>query len=278
MKTMNSPDLESLWQRNRQHIRTNIGKWFPGEDVIVRGRSLFNDWVNELSFIQFNVLNITGRLVNERVAKWIETSIFFTSYPDARIWCNQLGALAGTQKTSPVAGFVLGCLAADSKAYGSRAQYLSVIAVQDMYQQYAEGQTAAEIVEGFPKSRGFPMIPGFARPVRVNDERLEPARRLTAQLGFERGPHMEMAEDASQYLLDTYGLGMNAAGFCSAFLLDQEFTAEEVYRLRVADVASGVMACFSDHAHQPENSFLPLQCNDIRYCGPAKRSLLTARK
>lgn len=272
-----SSSEQSLWQRNRRHIRTHIGKWLAGEDVIVRGRSLFNEWVDELNFVQFNVLNVTGRLIDKRLSQWLETSLFFTAYPDARIWCNQLGALAGTQQTSPAAAYVLGCLAADSKAYGSKAQYLSVLAVQEMGRRYDAGETAVDIVESFAKSGGFPMIPGFARPVRVSDERLQPARRLTLQLGFTPGMHMVMAEEVSQYLVDTYGLGMNAAGFCSAFLLDQQFSAEEIYRLRVADVASGVMACYVDQLEKPENSFLPLQCNDVNYCGPAKRSLKLSR-
>lgn len=275
---MSSSADSTLWQRNRHCIKTNIGKWLAGDDVIVRGRSLLNEWVDELNFVQLNVLNITGRVIDEPLSRWLEKSLFFTSYPDARIWCNQMGALAGTQKTSPASAFVLGCLAADSKAYGSKAQYLAVLVLQDMQSARESGQTVPEIIEAFPKSQGFPMISGFSRPVRVNDERLQPARRLSKELGFEPGVHLQLAEEVSDYLLRTYGLGMNAAGFCSGFLLDQNFSPIEVYRLRVADVASGTMACYCDNIEQPENSFLPLQCRDINYRGPAKRSLKLHRK
>lgn len=274
---MSSSDNSSLWQRNRKHIKTSIGKWIAGEDVIVRGRSLLHEWVDELNFIQLHVLNLTGRVIDKPLSHWLEKSLFFTAYPDARIWCNQLGALAGTQKTSPVSAFAVGCLAADSKAYGSKAQYFSVLAMQDMRQQHMAGESVRDIVEAFPKSQGFPLISGFARPVRVNDERLQPARRLSKELGFQPGEHLQLAEEVSTYLLNQYGLGMNAAGFCSAFLLDQGFSPIEIYRLRVADVASGVMACYCDNSDQPENTFLPLQCGDINYRGPEKRNLAPNR-
>lgn len=274
---MNSSNTSTLWQRNRNHIKTSIGKWTAGEDVIVRGRSLLNEWVNELDFIQLHVLNLTGRLIEKPLSHWLEKSLFFTAYPDARLWCNQLGAMAGNQKTSPASAFVLGCLAADSKAYGSKAQYLSVLALQNIQQQYLAGESVGDIVEAFPKSQGFPIISGFARPVRINDERLQPARQLTKELGFQPGDHLQLAEEVSSYLLQRYGLGMNVAAFCSAFLLDQGFSPIEIYRLRVADVASGVMACYCDNSERPENSFLPLECRDINYRGPAKRNLTSSR-
>lgn len=271
---MTSTVEPSLWNKNHQHIKTRIGQWLAGEDVILRGRSLLNDWVKELDYMQLHVLNITGRVIDQRLSRWMDRSLFFTSYPDARIWCNQLGAMAATQKTSPASAFVLGCLAADSKAYGSKAEYLCALELQKMQQQWKRGVGTEQIVEAYPKSHGFPMISGFSRPVRVADERLQPARDLSDRMGFEPGLYLSLAELVSNYLLDRYGLGMNAAAYSSAFLLDHEFSAEEIYHLRVAAVASGVMACYCDNLDQPENSFLPLYCHDIVYRGVGKRTLI----
>lgn len=270
---MSSSPTNNIWQQNRQRIQTQIGQWLAGEDVIVRGRSLFYDLLHELDFAQLHVLNLTGRLIDKNLSHWLDRSIFFTSYPDVRIWCNQLGAMAAVQKTSPVAAHAIGSLAADSKAYGSKAQYLTVLALQTMRQRQMAGDALADIVEAFPKRRGFPIISGFARPVRVADERLQPARDLSKKYHFEPGEHVQLAEAVSDYLLDQYGLGMNAAAYSSAFLMDRGFSAEEIYRLRAADVCSGVMACYADYFARPDNSLLPLQCDDINYQGVSKRHL-----
>lgn len=263
----------SLWDENHQHIRTRIGQWLAGEDVILRGRSLLHEWAKELDYMQLHVLNITGRVIDAQLSHWMDRSLFFTSYPDARIWCNQLGAMAATQKTSPVSAFVLGCLAADSKAYGSKAEHICALELQKMQQQRDAGMSVERIVEAYPKSQGHPMISGFSRPIRVADERLQPARDLSERLGFKPGSYLQLAEQVSDDLLGRYGLGMNAAAYSTAFLLDRGFSPEEIYRIRTAAVASGVMACYCDHLDQPENSFLPLYCHDIVYDGVGKRSL-----
>jgi len=66
---------------------------------------------------------------------------------------------------------------------------------------------------------------------------------------------------------------MNINGYMSAFLSDQGFSAQEVYRMFSMLVASGVTACYLDTYRQPAGSFLPLRCEDISYQGPAQRAV-----
>ena len=66
------------------------------------------------------ILIIIGRLVDKRLADWVEAGFLCVSWPDSRIWCNQIGALAGSLKTSPVSATMAGVLAADSRMYGSK--------------------------------------------------------------------------------------------------------------------------------------------------------------
>lgn len=266
-----SPTDTAFWDERRRHIRTRIGQWLGGRDVLVRGRWLLGDLLQELSVTQLTVLNITGRVIDQRLATWLEKTIFFTGYPDHRIWCNQLGALAGNGNTSPVAATAAGILAADSKAYGSKVQYLTVLSLTELQADYASGTSLAELVARFPLRNGIPSISGFARPGRAADERLAPMRRFSAELGFTPGRNLEFVETLAEYLRVHHQADMNAAAYACAFLMDQGFTAMEVYRIRTADVLSGVLACYGDLYDCPANAFLPQTCTDVQYEGVARR-------
>lgn len=261
----------TFWDERRRHVRTHIGKWLGGRDTLVRGQWLLRDLLGELNVTQLAVLNITGRLIEPRLAAWLEKTVFFTSYPDHRIWCNQLGALAGNGRTSPVAATAAGILAADSKAYGSKVQYRTILSLTELQADYAAGTSLAELVARFPLRNGVPSISGFARPVKVADERLEPMRRFTAELGFAPGRYVEFVEALADYLRVHHQADMNAAAYACAFLMDQGFSATEVYRIRTADVLSGVLACYGDLYDSPADAFLPQTCTDVQYEGVARR-------
>jgi citrate synthase len=270
--TAPTPDT-AFWDERRRHIRTRIGKWLGGRDVLVRGQWLLRDLLQELNVTQLAVLNITGHIIDSRLAIWLEKTVFFTSYPDHRIWCNQLGALAGNGKTSPVAATAAGVLAADSKAYGSKVQYLTVLSLTELQADHAAGVSLTELVARFPLRNGVPSISGFARPVKVADERLEPMRRFSAELGFIPGPYVEFVEALAEHLRVHHQADMNAAAYACAFLMDQGFSAMEVYRIRTADVLSGVLACYGDLYDSPANAFLPQTCTDVQYEGVARRTV-----
>jgi hypothetical protein len=267
------PPDTSPWDCRRGRIRTGLGQWFGGRDIKVRGRWLLAELLERLSITQLNVFNITGRVIEPALATWFEKTVFFTSYPDPRIWCNHLGAMAGNGGTSPAAAAAIGTLAADSRAYGSKLQYLTVRTLQQLYARRASGLDWAEALSDFPARNGIPDLPGFARPGRVTDERLEPLRKLTGQLGFSPGPYMQFVEELSNHLRHHHSLDMNAAAYACAFLLDQGFSADDVYRLRTSDVLGGVLACYTGWCEEPEDGFLPLRCGDVGYAGPSPRAL-----
>jgi hypothetical protein len=262
------------WDQRRGRIKTALGQWLGGRDVQVRGRWLLAELLQELSVTQLSVFNITGRLISPALATWLEKTVFFTSYPDPRIWCNHLGAMAGNGGASPAAAAALGTLAADSRAYGSKLQYLTVRTLQDLYNRRHGGEDWPQALAHMPWRNGAPDLPGFARPGRVPDERLEPMRRITRELGFAPGPYLQFVADLSAYLIEHHQRDMNAAAYACAFLMDQGFSADEVYRLRTSDVLSGVLACYSEWRSAPEDGFLPLRCDDVGYTGPPPRSLL----
>lgn len=267
-----TPDT-TPWDGRRGRISTPLGQWLGGRDVRVRGRWLLADLLGQVSLVQLTVLNITGRLIEPALATWFEKTVFFTSYPDPRIWCNHLGAMAGNGGASPAAAAAVGTLAADSRAYGSKLQYLMVRTLEHISERRQSGADWPQALADLPARNGTPELPGFARPGRMPDERLAPVQQLTRELGFLPGPYLQLVTELSAYLSEHHGLDMNAAAYGCAFLMDRGFSADEVYRLRTSDVLGGVLACYSGWHGEPEDGFLPLRCEDVVYLGPPERTL-----
>ena len=269
-----SPDNYFLWQQKRGNIVTSIGKWVGGDDVQVRQYSLLKDLFQQVSYMQLQVLNATGKLISPELGRWLENNFMVMSYPDARIWCNQVGAFAGTLKTSPTAATVAGCLAADSRVYGgSQTSEHAMRFIQQTLLKYKAGQSIEALVAAAPVKQGKPAIIGFARPVARTDERIAPHQQMTEALGFSKGEHMQLADLIAEHMQQHYGMGINIGGYTAAFMSDQGFSPEEVYRIKNLCVASGVTACYQDQLTEPEHSFLPWRCDDIEYQGHGPRPL-----
>ena len=117
------------------------------------------------------------------------------------------------------------------------------------------------------------IIPGFVRPVARGDERIPAMERVTANLGFEVGEHLDLAYEVEKYMIHTYNEGMNNLGYRCAFLCDQGYSADEQFRICSVMVHSGVGACYAEAADNPPEGFFPLRCEDIDYQGPPPRML-----
>jgi len=263
----------NYWESRRNHITSKTGKWIGGKDVISHGVSLMNEMLGQKSYMQMLVLNATGKMIDERLSQWLEGNFIGMSYPDSRIWCNQIGALCGSGGTTVVAATVAGTLASDSRAYGgSQTNKIGMEFIQQALIQQEQGAHIQDIINRAKFKDGKPVITGYARPVQRNDERIVPHENMTKSLGFAIGPHLSLAYKISEFLQEKYNLGMNIGGYSSAFLSDQNFTPDEVYRIKSLVVASGVTASFVDN-HNNSNGFLPLHCSDLDYQGPPPRAL-----
>ena len=263
--------IEYLEQR-RGKIISNTGGWFPGTGVFSHGYSMLEELVGEKSYFQILVLNATGRLVEPELADWIEAVYGCLSWPDPRIWCNQIGALAGTARASVVAGTAMGVLATDSRSYGVLPLIEGVSFIQNALLRYQQGSTASDIVREAASARGGkPYIVGYIRPIAKGDERLDVMEKVAKKLCLPVGEHLSLAYAIEKVLLNTYDEGMNINGYVSAVLSDYGFSAQQTYQMFSTLVASGVTACYLDTYHRPPDTFLPLRCTDIDYQGPVAR-------
>lgn len=258
----------------RGKIYSSTGGWFPGKGVFSHGYSMLEELVGEKSYFQILILNATGRLVSRELADWVEACFGCLSWPDPRIWCNQVGALAGTARTSVIAAASLGSLANESKAYGAYTFLAGVSFIQGALKQHKGGASAVEIVNGaVSRKGGKPAIMGYFRPIAKGDERIEVLERVSQKLGLEDGEHLTLAYDIEEVLMSNYDEGMNLNGYVSAFLSDHGFSGSDIYQIFALCVSSGVVACYLDTAQRPPGDFLPLRCEDIDYQGNIKRSV-----
>ena len=109
----------ALWNEYRNKIVSYKGGWRIGDAVYNHGFNMMEDFIGKKSFFQVLVLNTTGKMPSKEFSDWLEASFICLSWPDARIWCNQIGALAGTLRTSCASAVAGGILAADSRMYGA---------------------------------------------------------------------------------------------------------------------------------------------------------------
>lgn len=270
-----SNDKTGYWDSRRGKVFSSIGGWRVGEGVYSHGFDLVGDHVaGKRSFIELHMLNHTGRMPKRAVADWCEMIYIGLSWPDARIWCNQIAAMAGETQTSVGVATAASIAAADSRLYGGSTIVGGCDWLNHVKSEQILGHSIKDIVDAEVKrSRGVVHIKGFARPIANGDERVKQLRRYARDLGFEVGEYERIAFEVEDYLRSAYGECMNMNGYVAAFLSDQGYTGQEMFNMSCAAVFSGSSACFVDAEKRPYGSLMPLRCDDIDYQGKAKRAV-----
>lgn len=262
------------WDQQRGVIRTRIGGWKIGKGVTTYGYSLIDELVGKASYFDVLILSITGEMPEKCLSTWAEAIYSCMSFPDPRIWCNQIGALAGSMRTPPISGITAGIQASDSRMYGPGTANNTHAFLSSAVKQHAEGINIQEIVESMSRRSGSkPIIPGYGRPLATGDERVVAMNMVSKQLGFEWGPYMLLAREIDQHMLTNHGESMNLATFIVAFLCDQQWTLEQIRQLTSMIVTAGVAACYSEAYDKPAETFLPLRCEDVDYRGVGPRAV-----
>jgi citrate synthase len=272
----NRRDDIGFWDRKRGTIRTRKGGFVISKGTVYsHGYRLLEELMGKITYFQLLILNATSRLPKRPVADWLEASVFCVSYPDARIWCNHIGSLGGAMQATPIAANCAGLLATDSRLYGPLSVVNSAKFITEALTLKKAGMDVEEIVETLPRRRpdGTLMIPGFNRPVASGDERIPLLEELTKALGFEMGAHLTLAYEIEGVTSKKYNEYMNSGGYRAAFLSDQGYNPQEIYRIISIYMNVGITACYSEAADQPGESFFPLRCEDIDYQGKPPRKL-----
>ncbi len=261
------------WDNRRGKIISKKGGWRVGVGVESHGYDLINELVGHYSYMQVVVLNATGKMPSRQLADWLEAIHICLSWPDPRIWCNRIGALGGSVKASPISSVCSGTMGADSNAYGIRPLVEGVGFIVRALTEISQRNISVEnyIDEQVDRRGGKPFFMGYARPLAKGDERIGAMERVTENLGFSAGPHLNLAYKIEKALSQRFDETMNINGYGSAFMADQGISPVEIYRVCSVLVASGVAASYVDNVDEEAGLFSPLRISDIKYEGPQSR-------
>lgn len=260
--------------QQRGKLLDRKGGWLASEGVFSNGHDLLREMLPNKSYFHVLVLNALGFVPEDKFCRWLEAIFICLSWPDPRIWCNGVGALAGSAETTALSATAAGMLASDSVMYGPYTLRKGTEFIQSSRKIIDDGVTVVDYINSqIKRSGGKVHLMGFARPIAVGDERLEAMLDYTECLGYEVGPHLQLSLEMERYLIANYHESMNIGGYISAFLSDQGLNSEQVYRLFPSMVNSGVTACYVEQIEKPNDAYLPQTCSDVEYSGPARRDV-----
>lgn len=262
------------YDRYRGTIFSRKGGWRVGVGIETHGYSLLDDIHGKCSLFQVMIMNVTGKLPERRLADMVEGLFICSSWPDARIWCNKLGAFSAATRTSATAAIAAGGLAGDSKLYGAGAGRAIDAFINSAYQHInVEKWSVGDFIETYAYKYGKLQAPGFARPLAKGDERVVAMRHHANELGYSTGPFESLANLVEDYLSAKEGEGLNSAGYFVVFMKDQGFTIEQIMGIGAWAISTGVYASYFEYIDQAPEVFLPLKVDDIDYAGPAIRDV-----
>lgn len=246
---------------------TDMGAWFAGERVVFRGKDLFTELFDK-SWVDIWFYGITGKFfTKEQIELFSRTWVICTSYPEPRIWNNRVAALSGTARTTAMMAVSCAIAVSEGKFYGGQANFAAVEFIKKAKKLVEQGEDLEDIVKAEIKAtRQVPV--GFGRPIINKDERVPHALRLAKELGFDDGPHLNLAYRIEEILRKTrYRAVLNIGGFTSALYADQGLEAKDFYRMATVIYSAGMMACYIDAVDKPAGTFFPLRCERIAYEG-----------
>lgn len=245
---------------------TKMGKWFPGERVVFRGRDLFDD-LKGLSWMALLLFGITGRVPDEKQIRLFEGIwVLCTSYPDPRLWNNRVGALAGTVRSTATLGVSAAIAVCEASIYGHRPTIRAMDFLRRTRRSLDQGADLGECVVA--ELRKYRNIAGYGRPAASKDERIEPLMALADGLGLADGPAVRLAFEIEKVLRDgRWRFRMNVAAVAAGLAADQGLSEHEYYRYSVLCFTAGMFPAYLEGLNKPEGAFFPLRCERIRYLG-----------
>ncbi len=269
------------------HWKTNMGAWFPGERVVLRGKDIFHD-LNDYSWMKLLLYGITGKSFSDKQLELFEGIwTLCTSYPDPRLWNNQVAALAGTARSTMALGMSASIAVSEAIIYGFRPLVASQKLLHLVHHRCQHGEKLDDVVtdilatgdDGRPgagKNRTVARLPGYGRPIVHGDERIKPLMSLARRLGYDKGDLVTIAFEIEESL-QTRGssLRMNIAALMGALTADQGMSSREYYFYMIQCFSAGIIPSAISTFEQTEGSFFPARCTRIHYQGYEQRQWIS---
>jgi hypothetical protein len=263
---MNGPNLLAQY---RGRLRTRVGAFFVGERAVFRGRDLHTDLKN-IDWLDLYVFGITGRRHSPAQLKLMHAIWGYTSYPDTRLWNNRVAALAATARSTANLGLAAALGVSEAHAYGRGVDIEAIDFLRRTRKQREDGASLGDCID--EQLRLYRRVAGYGRPLADRDERIAPMMALVNELGFAGGPHLRLAIEIEQFLLEgRWRWRMNYGALAAALGADLGLSTTEYYQFVVLAFFAGMPPCFNEAAQRPEGTLFPMTCSDIQYEGRTKR-------
>ena len=254
---------------HEDHWVTRMGKWFPGERTVFRGRDLHRD-LGTMQWLSLYLYGITGREFTDEQMRLLTAMLAYTSYPDPRLWNNRVSALTGTVRSTGVLALSAAMAVSEATVYGCRAELRAMDFLRRTRASVESGTPLGSLVER--ELVRFRIIPGFGRPVVRRDERIPYLLGLARDLRLDGGAFLALVLDVEGCLKRARRrLQMNYAALSAALCADLGFDTREYYLSAFPAFLAGMAPCWLEAADSPEGGFLPLTCERLAYRGPGRR-------
>jgi hypothetical protein len=262
---MKGPELLKHYEDNWE---TEMGAWFPGERVVIRGLDLFSEF-EKSSWMEYLLFAVTGKR-DAALARFIEGLwTFSTSYPDPRLWNNRIAALGGTVKTTGVLAVSAGIAASEATIYGLKPIVGAYKFLGEALQHMSSDAGLEEFVLSELKKNKS--LYGYGRPLIPRDERVEPVISLAKKHGFDRGDYLKAAFAIEEVLDKRKKIKMNIAAVNAALMADAGLTIDEYYCMATLSFSAGMFPALIDAQRSKVGTFFPMSVTSVRYSGALER-------
>lgn len=253
-------------------LRSRAGQVFPGQRTVFGGHDLHSTFADS-DWIELYLFSICGRRLPRAQLNVIQRLWVYTSYPDARLWCNRVGALTGSTRGTGSQAIAAGIAATEASIYGQGpltgiADFLSRAMAATCAGTTLEQVLRAELAQ-------HRQLTGFGRPVATAfiDERIPATMAMLEREGVPVGPHLALAFEIEKMLERIVGkrLPMTYAPIVSAIALDFGLTVRQAYLCQVPLLVAGMVPCYLEALERPSGATFVLRCDRIAYDGAAPR-------
>ncbi len=259
---MKGPELLKHYEDNWV---TDMGAWFPGERVVLRGKDVFTE-LNNHTWMEYLVYSITGR-ESSKLARLVEAIwSLSTSYPDPRLWNNRVAALAGTTRSTGSLAVAAGSAVSEATTYGLRTSKGAIDFLFRAEKKLNRGVFLEDIVK--EELKQYRVLYGFGRPITNHDERVAPLMEFAKSIGAGSGNFVRLAFAIEDYLKSTrYPFRINISAVAAGLLADEGVTVEQFYNLANLSFVGGLVPCFIDASTKAEGVFFPITAGKINNVG-----------